>query len=289
MEIRFMNRLTPFNRFLLKVIGGLLALSLFLAAIRLNSGVQGAADQAYGFISSMRVTLFDNPIQSVGDFFHDFTTLYALKAENERLRQQIDLMAQFQARLEEAYRDINDLKTLNDLKTTMTQSHLIAAMVLNRSADTFNHMITLNVGSADGIEVSDAVISSTGLIGKVKSLSTNTCEVLLLTTENETNKVSVKIQVSAVDTAEALLEYYDPNSGAYILSLLDTNATITQGMTVLSSGLGATYPSGLLVGTVLKVESQQSTGGVKIYVTPAADFAHLNYVAVVKRGSALVN
>lgn len=279
-----MNRLSPLNRLLLRLIGILLAISLFLGALRFNSSFQGYSNSAYGFISSLRVTLFDHPIQSISDFITDFTSLYALKEENDRLRQQIDLLEQFQARLEEAYRDIEDLKTLNDLKMAMTDYHLIAAMVLNRSADTFDHIISLNIGTADGVEVNDAVISTTGLIGKVKSVSEQSCTVILLTTEQELNKVSVKIQISSTSTAEALLEFYDPNNGAYVLSLLENNSSITEGMTVISSGLGATYPSGLLVGTVLKVETQQSSGGILVYVTPSADFMHLNYVAVVKRG-----
>jgi rod shape-determining protein MreC len=279
-----MNRLSPLNRILVRLIGILLAVSLFLGILRFNSTFQDYGNSAYGFISSMRVTLFDDPIQSISDFVSDLSSLYALKAENDRLRQQIDLLEQFQARLEEAYRDIEDLKTLNDLKMAMTDYHLIAALVLNRPSDTFDHIITLNIGSADGVEVDDAVISSTGLIGKVKDVSDKTCRVLLLTTEQELNKVSVKIQVSSVLTAEALLEYYDVNSGSYVLSLLQNDSSITEGMTVISSGLGATYPSGLLVGKVSKVETQQNSGGVTLYVTPAADFSHLNYVAVVKRG-----
>ncbi len=279
-----MKRLSPLNRILLKVIGVLLALSLFLAGLRTNASVQGASAEAYGFFTSLRVTLFDNPIKSLGSFVSDFTSLYTLKAENDRLRRQIDMLEQFQARLQEAYRDIEDLRILNELKTTMTQYHLIAAMVYNRPADTFNHTLTLNIGSIDGVELNDAVISSEGLIGKVITLTDNTCVVLLLTTEQEVNKVSVKIQISQTATAEALLEYYDINTGNYILSLLETNSSITEGMSVISSGLGATYPSGLLVGTVSKAEMQQTTSGVKIYVTPAADFTHLNYVAVVKRG-----
>jgi rod shape-determining protein MreC len=279
-----MKRLSPLNRILLKVIGVLLALSLFLAGLRTNASIQGASAQAYGLITSLRVTLFDNPIQSLGNFVSDFTSLYTLKAENDRLRNQIDMLEQFQARLQEAYRDIEDLRILNELKTTMTQYHLIAAMVYNRPADTFNHTLTLNIGSADGVELNDAVISSEGLIGKVTTLTEKSCVVLLLTTEQEVNKVSVKIQTSQTATAEALLEYYDVNTGTYILSLLETNSSITEGMTVISSGLGATYPSGLLVGTVSKAEVRQSSSGVMIYVTPAADFTHLNYVAVVKRG-----
>jgi rod shape-determining protein MreC len=280
-----MNRLNPFNRFLLKIVGVCLALSLVLAMFRLNSQVEGTVNQAYGFISSLRYTLFDNPIQSIGNFMSDFSALYSLKEENERLRKQIDLLEQFQARLEEAYRDIEDLKIPNDLKMSMTEYHLIAALVINRTPDSFNHVLGLNVGTQDGVELNDAVISSTGLIGKVSSITSSSCEVILLTTEEELNKVSVKIRISAIDTAEALLEYYDVNSGSYILSLLETNASITEGMTVISSGLGETYPSGLLVGRVLKVETQQSAGGVKVFVTPAADFANINYVAIVKRGN----
>jgi rod shape-determining protein MreC len=280
-----MNRLNPFNRFLLKIVGVCLALSLLLAMFRLNDQVEGTVNQAYGFFSSLRYTLFDNPIQSIGNFMDDFSSLYSLKAENERLRKQIDLLEQFQARLDEAYRDIEDLKVLNDLKLSMSEYHLIAALVINRTPDAFNHVLGLNVGTVDGVELNDAVISSAGLIGKVTSITSNSCEVLLLTTEEELNKVSVKIRITQTDTAEALLEYYDVNSGSYILSLLETNASINEGMTVISSGLGETYPSGLLVGTVSKVEVQQSAGGVKVYVTPAADFAHINYVAIVKRGN----
>lgn len=284
-----MKRLSALNRILIRIIAGLLAIALFLGALRFSSTFSGYADEAFSFVSAMRVTLFDRPLQAAGDFLHDLTTLYQLKAENDRLRKQIDLLAQFQARLEEAYRDIEDLKTLNDLKTAMTDYHLIAAMVLNRPADTFNHRITLDIGATDGVEINDAVISSDGLIGKVISVTDQSADVLLLTTEQTLNKVSVKIQISQTATAEALLENYDPNSGSYILTLLETNSTIAPGMTVISSGLGATYPSGLLVGTVLKVETTQAAGGVLVYVTPAANFAHLNYVAVVKRGTSHVD
>ncbi len=280
-----MNRLNPLNRFLLKLIAGLLAISVFLAAVRFNSSLQSSTDQAFGFFTSLRVTLFDQPIQALGNFITDFTSLYALKAENDRLRLQIDMLEQFQARLEEAYRDIEDLKVLNDLKQSMTEYHVIAAMVLNRPADSFNHKIRLNVGTLDGVALNDAVISSEGLIGKVVTVTSSTCDVLLLTTEQELNKVSVKIQISKTDTIEALLEYYDVNEGAYVLSLLETSSSVVEGMSVISSGLGETYPSGLLVGKVLKVDTTQSAGGIKVFVRPSADFTHLNYVAIVKRGN----
>jgi rod shape-determining protein MreC len=278
------NRWNKFNRFLLKIGGVLLAGSLFLAAYRWNPWMQQGADEVYGFFSSVRYTLIDEPLKTFTTMVSDFATLYQLRDENRRLRLQIDLLAQFQARLEEAYRDIDDLKTLNDLKLAMTDFEVIASTVINRPYGTYTHSLTLDVGSQDGIEIGDAVINAGGLIGKVVSVQSQTCEVLLLTTEQTINKVSVKIQLTLTTTADALLEYYDPNRGAYVLTLLNSTSSITDNMTVITSGLGLTYPSGVLVGWIDGTEYEAGSSGIQVLARPAADFTQLNYVLVIKRG-----
>ena len=278
------NRWNKFNRFLMKIGGVLLAGSLFLAAYRWNPWMQQNANEVYGFFSSVRYTLIDAPLQTFATMVNDFATLYRLRDENRRLRLQIDLLAQFQARLEEAYRDIDDLKTLNELKLAMTDFNVIASTVINRPYGTYTHSLTLDVGSQDGVEIGDAVINASGLIGKVVSVQSQTCDVLLLTTEQAINKVSVKIQINATTTADALLEYYDANRSAYVLTLLNSTSSITNNMTVITSGLGLTYPSGLLVGWIDGSEYEAGSSGIQVLARPAADFTELNYVLVIKRG-----
>jgi rod shape-determining protein MreC len=278
------NRWSKFNRFLLKIGGVLLAGTLFLAAFRMSPWMQEGASEAYGFFSSVRYTLIDAPIKTMASLVNDFATLYQLREENRRLRLQIDLLAQFQARLEEAYRDIDDLKTLNDLKLAMTDYTVIASTVINRPYGTYTHTITLDVGTEEGVEIGDAVINAGGLIGKVISVQSHTCDVLLLTTEQALNKVSVKIQLNATTTADALLEYYDVNRGGFVLTLLNSTSSITDNMTVITSGLGLTYPSGLLVGWIEGTEFETGSSGIQILARPAADFSKLDYVLVVKRG-----
>ena len=275
------NRWNKFNRFLLKIGGVLLAGSLILAAFRFSPWMQEGASEAYGFFSSVRYTLIDAPLKTMATLVSDFATLYQLREENRRLRLQIDLLAQFQARLEEAYRDIDDLKTLNDLKLAMTDYTVIASTVINRPFGTYTHSITLDVGTVEGVEIGDAVINAGGLIGKVTSVQSHTCEVLLLTTEQALNKVSVKIQLNATTTADALLEYYDANRGGYVLTLLNSTSSITDNMTVMTSGLGLTYPSGLLVGWIEGTEFEAGSSGIQVLVRPAADFTKLDYVLVV--------
>jgi rod shape-determining protein MreC len=260
------------------------SITVFLEVYRQSTPLNNISLEGYGWVSMIRTVLIDEPVKNFANTINDFTYLWAMKEENDALRKQIRLLAIYQARLEESYREIQALKALNDLKQVMSEYHLVNAMILNRSQVTYMHSLTLNIGSDDNVVINSAVISVDGLIGKVIDVQSKTCTVKLLTTEQAVNKVSVKIQIDAKTVSEAILEYYDSNEHAYILTLLETDYTITNGMKVITSGLGEAFPSGLPVGTVIKVEELQNALGVKIYVSPAADFNNLDYVSVVLRG-----
>ena len=280
-----MKKMSPIQKALAIIVSILLVLILSLNVIVITSPKLGREQTSYHFFAQVQYALIQRPANAVTGFFEDLTKLWSTMEENKILRSQIELISVYQAKLEEAYRDIDDLKKFNELLLSMSESETISATIIQRSMENFTNTVVINIGSADGVEVGDAVISSKGLIGKVTSLSENTSVVLLLTTELEMNKITVKIQVDPSKTSEAILEKYDPNTQSYLLKLLDTNSSITEGMKVVSSGSGGLFPSGLLVGTVNHVETLPNAIGLKILVEPAADFYHLNYVAVVKRGT----
>jgi len=279
-----MKQMTPIQKALAIIASILLVLTISLNVIQMTAPKLGQNQKSYNFFAQLQYALISRPATAVTSFIYDLSSLWKVMDENKILRSQVELIAIYQAKLEEAYRDIDELKKFNELLLSMSESETISATVIQRSLESFTHTIVLNIGTNDGVELGDAVISSKGLIGKVSSVSDNTCVVLLLTTELDINKITVKIQVDEVKTSEAILENYDPNTQSYTLKLLDTNSSITEGMKVISSGSGGLFPSGLLVGTVNLVENLPNAIGLKILVSPAADFYHLNYVAVVKRG-----
>jgi len=280
-----MKQLTPLQKALALLASILLVLTISLNVIQITAPKLGRDQTSYNFFAQLQYALIQRPANAITGFFEDFSSLWNTMEENKILRSQIELISVYQAKLEEAYRDIEDLKQFNELLLSMSESHTISATIIQRSTENFTNSLVINIGSNDGVELGDAVISSEGLIGKVSSVSENTSIVLLLTTELEINKITVKIQVDPSKTSEAILEKYDPNTQSYSLKLLDTNSSITEGMKVISSGSGGLFPSGLLVGTVNHVENLPNAIGLKILVKPAADFYHLNYVAVVKRGN----
>ena len=80
---------------------------------------------------------------------------------------------------------------------------------------------------------------------------------------------------------EGILESYDTNEQAYVVSLLDDQA-VEEGMQVVTSGKGGIYPSGLFVGTVKKVETLDNQLGQVIYVEPLSNFQYFDYVSVIE-------
>jgi rod shape-determining protein MreC len=278
-----MKSLSPFQKWMSALFAAAFTLILILNIIQYTAPITGANTPGYSLFSNISYALVTKPITAFSEFNAEVASFWKTKAENEILRREVDKLSQYQAALEEAYREIEALKDLNELGQTYADYRLLKGTIINRSVDSFSHVLLIDLGSEDGIALDDAVVSTKGLIGKVIEVNPSSSVVLLLTTEESMNKVTVKIQLDAAKTAEAILDKYDPNIRGYVLKLLDTGSTITVGMKVVTSGLGGAFPSGLLVGTVSQVETLNDAVGLKITVDPAADFFSIDYIAVVKR------
>ncbi|MEA5026200.1 MAG: rod shape-determining protein MreC [Erysipelotrichaceae bacterium] len=275
-------KLGKFQRILIFIISGITVITVTMAIVRQVSVLNTYETHIFSFFSSVKYTMIDYPVETLVGWIDDYANYHAIRDENDRLRADIDSLNLYKAQLMEANREIDELKAILNLQLTMTQYDLINATVIGRDISSWNDVIKINVGSNDGIDENYAVITTDGLIGRVTSTSENSSVVKLITTEDGSNKVSVKIQINADTTAEAYLETYDSEKNAFVLKLLSTGYTVTPGMTVITSGMGGVFPSGLLIGTVSEVTVLTNAVGMSVYVVPAADFSDFHYVSVVK-------
>lgn len=139
-----------------------------------------------------------------------------------------------------------------------------------------------------------AVITSAGLIGKVKSVSTGTSTVQLLSSEDPTNRISAYIQKDENNKEKnkktsvfGLIEDYDKESKNLIMTWEEVpdGLEVKKGQIVSTSGLGGVFPPDLAIGKVVKVESDEYGLAKKAYIEPAADFYDIEHVLIVKRES----
>lgn len=152
----------------------------------------------------------------------------------------------------------------------------ISSKVINNSILFKNNYITINKGTKDGIKPGMGLITSSGLVGQVKSSSDHfsTCYSLLhssmaVSAQLKKNNALCTVQWESEDPSQATLFY------------LARHLQVEEGDTVVTSGYNAVYPEGIMVGTVSEVEKLPSERFLKVNVNLSVDFSQVSYVYVV--------
>ena len=156
------------------------------------------------------------------------------------------------------------------------QYEFITGKVVNNSVHRFRNYFTLNKGSEDGIEEGMGVINPKGVVGKIKSVSSNFSTAysalhssLLISVLIDETETLCTANWSGEDPTEISLEY------------VPRHIQVKEGMQVISSGYDAIFPQGVKLGTVKSVEIDEEATFYDIEVALSADFFSLDYVYVI--------
>ena len=145
------------------------------------------------------------------------------------------------------------------------------------------NLLIINKGSTDGIKRDMAVITSNGLIGKVKNSRQFTSTIQFLSSNDPTNRVSAEI-LATDQTYYGQIEGFDRNREMLLLKRIPYEAKIEKDQIVQTSGLGGVFPSELIVGTVEEVVPDEYGLTQMAYVKPGANFYDIEHVMIIKRG-----
>jgi len=174
----------------------------------------------------------------------------ALQAENSRLRALLD-------------------------STAKVGDRVLIAEIMSVDMNPFRHMIVVNRGSFDGVQVGQALIDSQGIIGQVIRDQIFSAEAILITDVDHALPVEVlrnRLRTIAVGTGD--LERLS-------LPFLARNADVVSGDLLVTSGLGGTFPPGYPVGIVREVTSDVGEPFLKISAEPAAALNRVREVLLI--------
>lgn len=221
------------------------------------------------------LTYLKNWIFGNNNFFTDISNL---KEENEKLKEE-------NSNLEKSLREYEIIKSENEtlkeyvnLKNKYTEYETVPAYVINKDISNYSNVIVINVGTNDGISVNMPVISDKGLVGHIISVTTTNAKVQTII--DTASSVSCTL-TSSRDTliAKGTLEGSSNLKATYI----GPEATIMQGNTLETSGLGGIYPKGILVGTVNKVITTKNITDRYALIDTAVNFNKLETVLVITK------
>ena len=233
---------------------------------------RSSARDAFGSVENATNDAF----APVGDFFSGVFSYGDLKAENRRLRAQLDQMRSKDVLAEETDRELRQVKANEHLEFA-AQIPAVAAQVVTTSPSNFQLAVEIDAGSAKGVAVGMPVVTGAGLVGKVIRVSSRRATVLLLT-DRDFN-VGVRL-TSSQDTGAA--KGNGPGKPLTI-DLLYNSTVIKSNEVVVTSGLqGAVFPGAIPVGRVRTAKAVPSSLQQDVTMEPVVDLQRLSYVKVLK-------
>lgn len=205
--------------------------------------------------------------------------LYEKYKELEKKVKETDLI---QSEKEELEREVENLKKTLELNQTLSESSYLNATVVNRNLGYWYNTITIDKGSYNGVEKDMPVIVSEGLIGKVTKVTNFNSTVKLITSDDVNNKTSVKIKVGD-KFVYGLLSGYDKQKRTFIVEGISDNTEIPKDSVVTTTGMGDSFPSGIVVGKVKRVTTDNFDLAKTVEVTSNVDYDDLSFVTILKR------
>ena len=172
--------------------------------------------------------------------------------------------------------EVDSLKKVLELNHNLSGFTYVNATILSRNVSYWLNNLVIDKGSADYIKKNNCVITPDGLIGKVTRVNRNSSVVKLIT--SSTYKVSV-----TVGDKYGVLESYNSKEKNFRITGIDRDVKVNIGDEVTTSGLGGIFPSGIYIGDVSKIKSDNYGTSKTVYIKTKQDFNNIRYVTVLEK------
>ena len=226
--------------------------------------------------------VFYAPIKFVKEKIEMISETKDLYKKYTNLKEKVEKTELYYAQIEELQKEVTELKSTLKLNATLSEYNYVNATVVNRNIGYWYNTLNIDKGIKNGINIGDAVITSSGLIGKIINVSNFSSTVKLLTTDEISNKISIKINSSG-EYLYGLLIGYDKNKNIYKIEGITNSNIIKENDLVTTTGLTDYFPSGILIGHVSKVVKDEYDLNSIVEVTPSVNFQDISIVTVLNR------
>jgi len=211
---------------------------------------------------------------AIYNFFTIPRDVTVLRQQNEALKNEVSLLESQILELQQQLSETKILYALLDYARTEPENKYVAASVIGRDPSPFLSYIIIDHGSDDGILYGMPVVTQQGLVGKVVAVTATAARVQLITDANSNVNIKLKNAGVAGQAAGSV-------TGDMSLEMVSTSAQLTEGDLVLTSGLGGSYPSDIVIGQILSPTKSENDLYYTAVIQPSVDFSNLEAVLVI--------
>jgi rod shape-determining protein MreC len=155
---------------------------------------------------------------------------------------------------------------------------LVPARVINNSLREVDNYMTLNVGTADGVQRYLGVVSAGGVVGQVQVVSAHYARVASVLH----SKMQIAAQLKRDGTTVGSVEWPEGTDFAHAtLEYIPRQTKLVRGDSVVTSGYNSVFPGGIFIGIVESARTEPNKSFLSVKLRLGVDFSRLTYVYVV--------
>ena len=225
------------------------------------------------------------PLQSgVSSFRNNWDGWTAVFSDKRHLQQQVKLLETENSQLSMENQSLQEYKQesfrlrkmLNFDNANRENYDLLPAHLIARSPNNWYESIIIDRGSRQGVKKGMPVISPGGLVGRVGSVSENSAQVSLITDR----EMAVGAIIQKTRETNGIVEGLGDSNELRMINI-PYYSKINEGDRIISSGLSATYPPGINIGTVTEITREPNGLLLVAMIKPTVDFNKLEEVFVI--------
>jgi len=259
------------------LLAALLASSLFLMLFShyRSQSVIRLRERSYLIVEGAQSAFSCLKSEGIG-FLSNVGRINELSEENRKLKRKIaELSFREKSYYQQMATDNRRLTNLLRFKEKQPYSLLPVRLTAYSTQDYFK-VIYIGKGSQEGIEKGMVVVNAQGLVGRITEVYSRQSKVLLVI--DERSKVGVRDR----QTGDVGVLQGRGKMGTCDLKYLLNKADVSTGDELVTSGLGGSFPEGIPVGKIFRVERKPYSIFLEVEVLPGVDFGKLEEIFLIR-------
>lgn len=240
-----------------------------------------------GSFLSKAVNFIATPIQNGATIVYDslssltdhFKSVKKLSEENEKLKKENMRLSSLDSQNRLLQKENDDLYAYLELKKDRSDFEFVNAKVIARSSSNYIATFTLDKGSFHGVKANMPIIDSDGyLVGVVYSTDFTSCKCRYITSYD----VNIGVYNENSGSTGILTGDFEMfTKNRCLIKGFSNDSTTKTGDRILTSGIGSTYPKGLILGTVSEIIPEPDTHTQSAIVSPKEDIFEADNLMII--------
>ena len=214
---------------------------------------------------------------AVGRALGGLPRLGSYQSDNRKLQREVDALNGRIASMAGLQCQVDQFHQLMHLVDVTGYTTVPARVIAVGPSGGFEWTAVIDAGSADGVKVSQSVVTGAGLVGRTTHVSAHTSQVLLLADPDFTVGGTLA-EVASIGFA------HGNGDRPMSYSLASNRAPVRKGDVLLTTG-SDTYAAGIPIGTVTAVAPDANAISRSATVVPFVDVSSLDVVGVIVNGT----